>query len=238
LESLPDTDLDAERAALRTALHREATEEEFLMFLNHPGDAVKTIEFRQQYGNPNNLPLAVWFEGMEVGEELNFTDSHGKPHQLNLISVRPPGPGGVSIVRYVLDSEIMSSEVQVTRPGTSGGKTVAMADPDNAYHVGAPSTGDLWVMYVHPGDIVKKGEELFNLSIMKQEKAVVAPLDAMVRRVLKTADYRESKQMVPVREGELIVELEPVPKRCADPGCARALPSDTYVYCPYCGKKQ
>ena len=25
-------------------------------------------------------------------------------------------------------------------------------------------------MYVHPGDIVKAGEELFNVSIMKQER--------------------------------------------------------------------
>ena len=33
-------------------------------------------------------------------------------------------------------------------------------------------------MYVHPGDIVEEGEELFNVSIMKQEKAVLAPVMA------------------------------------------------------------
>ena len=67
-------------------------------------------------------------------------------------------------------------------------------------------------MYVHPGDVVKAGEELFNVSIMKQEKAVLAPIDGMVKRVLKTADFKENKQMVSVREGELIVELGPVPR--------------------------
>jgi len=238
LEALPDADLDAEYASLKTVLHREPREEEFLMFLNHPADAIKTIEFRQKFGNPNNLPLSVWFEGMQVGEELNFTDSNGKPHHLSLIRMQNPGPNGVSVVRYVLDSDILSSEVQVSKPETAAAKSGALADPGNEYHVGAPSSGDLWVMYVHPGDIVKKGEELFNISIMKQEKAVVAPLDAMVKRVLKTADYRESKQMVPVREGELIVELAPIPNSCSNPKCAKPLPTDSFAFCPYCGKKQ
>ncbi|MDL2279463.1 pyruvate carboxylase [Desulfovibrio sp. OttesenSCG-928-G11] len=238
LESLPDTDMDAEHAALAEAIHRQPGDEEFLMFLNHPADAIKTIEFRQKYGNPNNLPLAVWFEGLNAGEELNFTDSKGKPHHLSLIRIQNPGPNGVSVVRYVLDSEIMSCEVQVFKPETGAVKSGgAMADPDNAYHVGAPSNGDLWVMYVHPGDMVKKGEELFNISIMKQEKAVIAPMDAMVKRVLKTADYRHSKQMVPVREGELIVELAPAPLCCPNPKCGKALPAETFVFCPYCGKK-
>ena len=237
LDSLEDVDLDAERAALHERIRKEPTEEEFLMFLNHPGDAIKTIEFRQKFGNPNNLPLSVWFEGLQQGEELNFTDSNGKPHHLSLLRVQKPGLNGVSVVRYVLDSEIMSSEVQVAKPEASIARASAMADPANEYHVGAPSNGDLWVMYVHPGDVVKKGEELFNVSIMKQEKSVLAPLDGIVKRVLKTADYRESKQMLPVREGELIVELAPVPSCCCNPKCGKPLPVDNYAFCPFCGKK-
>lgn len=79
-------------------------------------------------------------------------------------------------------------------------------------------------MYVHPGDVVKAGEELFNVSIMKQEKAVLAPVDGIVKRVLKTADFKESKQMVSVREGELIVELGPVPRLCSNEACGQPIP--------------
>jgi len=182
--------------------------------------------------------VAVWFEGIWAGEELNFTDSYGKPHHLNLINIGNTNSSGVSVVRYVLDSDILSTEVQVAKPQTAVAASGTRADPNNKYHVGAPSNGDLWVMYVNPGDIVKKGEELFNISIMKQEKAVLAPLDAMVKRVLKTADYRESKQMVPVREGELIVELVPLSHSCSNPKCAKPLPADSCAFCPYCGKKQ
>ncbi|NLC23674.1 MAG: pyruvate carboxylase, partial [Oxalobacter sp.] len=205
LDSLPEVDFDAERAALHEHLHREPTEDELLLYLNHPADALKMFDFRLNYGNPNNLPLDVWFEGMEPGDELNFMDSQGKPHHVSLLSIRSPDENGMSIVRYVLDSEIMSSEVQVAKAGEGGKGNISKADPDNPYHVAAPSNGDLWVTYVSPGQVVKKGDDLFNISIMKQEKAVLAPMDGVVKRVVKTADYSETKQMVPVREGELIV---------------------------------
>ncbi len=237
LDLLNDIDFDAERLALHEHLHREPTEDELLLYLNHPADALKTFDFRLNYGNPNNLPLDIWFEGMMPGEELNFLDSQGKPHTLSLLSIRNPDENGMSIVRYVLDSEIMSSEVQVGTPGTAGKGNVSKADPDNPYHVAAPSNGDLWVTYISPGQAVKKGDELFNISIMKQEKAVLSPMDGVVKRVLKTANYSETKQMVPVREGELIVELGPIPATCSNPECSKPLPADTFSFCPYCGKK-
>ncbi|MDR1491005.1 MAG: pyruvate carboxylase [Desulfovibrio sp.] len=238
LDALPEVDIEAERAALRSILLREPSKNELLMFLNHPGDAVNCIEFRHRYGDPNNLPLWVWFEGLLAGEELSFNDSNGKPHHLHIILIQAPDANGVSVVRYVLDSEIMSCEVQVVKPSGLRVDSVDMADPDNSFHVGAPSNGDLWVMYVHPGDVVKKGEELFNISIMKQEKAVLAQRDGIVQRVLKTADYKESRKMVPVREGELIVELGPVPLLCRNPDCGKPIAGEGAAFCPHCGLKQ
>ena len=237
LVNLPAIDLETERAILQELIHRPPTEDEFLMYVNHPVDALKTIEFRQKFGNPNNLPLAVWFEGLKAHEELQFTDSNGKPHSLEILSIEDADKNGVSIVRYVLDSEIMSAEIQVATPAATANQNAAIADTSNPNHIAAPSAGDLWVTYVHPGDIVKKGEELFNISIMKQEKAVVAPHDAMVVRVLKTADYRENKKMVPVKGGELILELGPIPKTCPNQACKEPLAVDSFAFCPHCGEK-
>jgi pyruvate carboxylase len=227
-------DLASETATLREAIGRPPTQDELIMFLNQPADALKTIRFRQTYGNPNNLPLDVWFEGLPAGQQMNFTDTSGKPHQLSMRDIQPPDEHGVTMVRYVLDSEIMRTEVAVSQPqARPGGAGPAMAQADNPHHVAAPSNGDLWVMYVKPGEIVSAGQELFNISIMKQEKAVVAPLDGMVKKVLKRADFKTTKQMVPVRAGELIVELAPLPHLC--PACRKPLPIDELSYCPYCG---
>ena len=237
LESLPDVNLAAEKAACTELLKRKPTKEEFVLYLNHPADALKTMQFRMQYGDPNNLPLHVWFEGLKPGQDLYFNDRSGKPHHLLLLSISRPNDAGVVICRYVLDSEIMSCEVQVAQPTGQKAKGLTMADPANKFHVASPSNGDLWVMYVHPGDIVKAGEELFNVSIMKQEKAVLAPVDGVVKRVLKTADFKENKQMVSVREGELLVELGPVPRICSNEACAQPIPMDNVSFCPYCGSR-
>ncbi|NLY41165.1 MAG: hypothetical protein GX055_06030, partial [Desulfovibrionales bacterium] len=90
-------------------------------------------------------------------------------------------------------------------------------------------------VHVKPGDMVKKGEELFNISIMKQEKSILSPVEGMVERVLKFADYQEDKKMVPVREGELLVHLVPAPRKC--PTCGVAVARDDFKFCPACGQK-
>ena len=70
---------------------------------------------------------------------------------------------------------------------------------------------------------------------MKQEKSVPSPMDAVVKRVVKTANYKEDKKMVPVREGELIVELGEIPRQCA--GCAHPMAGESYQFRPMCGEK-
>ncbi len=237
LEVLQDIDFASEEQALMDIIRRKPTKEEFVLYLNHPGDAIKTIKYKDIFGDANRLPLHIWFEGLKIGQDLYFEDSKGKPHHLMILSVSEPNFAGIAVCRYVLDSEIMATDVQVTEPSTDGVEGIPMADVNNPYHVGSPSNGDLWVTYVHPGEIVKKGEELFNVSIMKQEKAVLSPMDGMVIRVLKSANYKESKEMVSVREGELIVELGAVPRLCDNQACAQPIPMTNITFCPYCGDK-
>ena len=79
LLTLAPADLAGERVKLESLIKRPATEEEFVMYMNHPADALKTIEFRRRFGDPNALPLDVWFEGLRSGETLNFSSSDGNP---------------------------------------------------------------------------------------------------------------------------------------------------------------
>jgi pyruvate carboxylase len=235
LDVIDDVDIDRERESLFKLISRYPTEEELVMYLNHPGDAVKTIEFQKTFGDPNQIPLDVWFEGLERKKEIEFIDKKGKPHKMMILDISEPRKSGVSTVRYLLDSEMINFQVKVREPETQEAGAIEMADPKNKYHVGSPSNGDLWVMYVAVGDYVRQGEELFNVSIMKQEKAVVSQVDGIVKRVIKTADYKQDRKMVPVQEGELLVELAPVPSICTK--CGKPMPLENLVFCPYCGKK-
>ncbi len=235
LDTLEEIDIEVERTRLQEQIKRQPTEEELVLYLNHPGDALKTFEFQKKYGDPNLVPLDVWFEGLEPKKEMEFIDSQGKPHKMMIFDISKPRRNGMSIVRYLLDSEIITCEVQVLEPEGRTVASIEMADAKNPYHVPSPSNGDLWVVYVNPGDFVKKGDELFNISIMKQEKSVPAPTDGIVKRVLKTANYTEDKRMVPVREGELIVELSQAPSVCAH--CSSPFAQEDFAFCPFCGKR-
>ena len=57
----------------------------------------------------------------------------------------------------------------------------------------------------------------------------------VVKRVLKFANFKDDKKMVPVVEGELLVELGPVPKKC--PTCDMHILDDGFTFCPGCGQK-
>jgi pyruvate carboxylase len=238
LNYLEDPDLEAERSDLKEFLLRIPTDEEFVMYLNQPADALNTFRFRQRFGDPNCLPLDVWFEGLQPNRPAAFVDSQGKPHQITVFSIQKPDSGGTVTVRYFLDSQIMTHAVQAgpsPPPSAQGAKEGhAAAQKGNAYHVAAPMNGDLWVMYVREGDIVREGQEVFNISIMKQEKAVRSKVAGLVKRIHKTADFENTKEMVPVKAGELIVELGPVPETCTS--CGQYLPMDQKIsYCPFCG---
>ncbi|MDD2390618.1 MAG: pyruvate carboxylase [Desulfobacterales bacterium] len=235
LAALVDIDVEAERRNLADHLERDPSREELVMYLNHPADALKTIEFKRKFGDQNCLPPEVWFEGLKRGGELYFRDLHGKLHYFVLLHLSRPDEQGISLVRYSLDSEVFTQSVKVAEATGKGESLFEKADPDNPYHIGAPGNGDLWIMYVKAGDMVKAGEDLFNISIMKQEKAVHSRVNAVVKRVLKFADYPEDKKMVPVREGELLVELMPTPKVC--PTCKHPITLEESRFCPYCGQK-
>ncbi|XPV77851.1 MAG: pyruvate carboxylase [Desulfovibrio sp.] len=235
LLSLKDMDIDAEEEALTKAIGRQPSEEELVLYLNHPGDALKTIEFQKTFGDPNNIPLDVWFEGLEKGEEVCFMGSCKKPHMMRILEISDPDENGMSDIRYVLDSEIVTLQIKVAEPTGSQSVSVEKANPSNPNQIGSPSNGDLWVMHVKPGDTVKKGEEIFNISIMKQEKSVFAPCDGVVTRVTKFANFEEDKKMVPVVEGELLVELGDAPSVCGT--CNNSIPLSECKFCPSCGQK-
>jgi pyruvate carboxylase len=235
LEGLEAIDIQAETKALQKQIDRKPTHEELLMYLNHPGDAIKTILFRQKFGNANRVPLDVWFEGLEPGREIQFKDVNEKPHSMRILGIEPPDDKGMGTVHYTLNAEVFTHMVKVKEPTGKGLDAIQMADPSNPYHVASPSNGDLWVMYAKPGDFVTAGEELCNITIMKQEKAVLAEVDGVVEKVLKAADYKFDKKMVPVKKGELLIQLGTSPNTCSE--CNSPLASDDFKFCPNCGKE-
>jgi len=232
LQNLPSVDIDEVKRDLAQHIGREPTEDELVNYLNHPGDALSLIKNLERFGRPNWIPDDIWFEGLELNQERKFWARDGKVHTIRLLFIgRLPDSQGCRTVRYELDHEVFEQIIQVEEPQQTA-TDVEMADPANPYHIAAPFDADLWIVHQHVGDQVAEGEELLNLSLMKMETAVTAPRAGFVRRVLVRANYKIDRKMIPVKQGQLLMELQPARRNCRH--CDAGLDAD-HKFCPHCG---
>jgi pyruvate carboxylase len=184
LDLLRDDDLDRLRDGLHDALGRVATEEEFILFLMHPKDAVDYIVFKEKYGEaPLVLPTGVWREGLKKpGDRVDF-ELWGKPYSIELVSVGAEHDGIIHVVMRV------NNKTRVYPVETPRAKKAEIRMAKGPGDIGAPINGNVWRIgnpergVLRAGDIVHKGEEVVNLEAMKMENAVLAPFEAQITEV-------------------------------------------------------
>jgi pyruvate carboxylase len=198
LETVKEDDLDALRAELGEKLGRPAAEEEFVLYLMHPKDALEYIEFRTAYGEaPLALPTAVWRKGLaNPGDKVDFS-LWGKPYSIELVSRGAEHEGVIHVVVRV------NNKTQVYEVATPRAKKVEVRMARGTGDIGAPINGNIWRVgnpargVLKTGDIVRKGEEIANLEGMKMENAILAPFDAQVLEVcVKLNDAVQQGQML------------------------------------------
>ncbi len=202
LESLPDDNLIKLRQELTDNIGREPTEEEFILYLMHPKDALEMIEFREKYGeSPLVLPTPVWREGLKKpGDKVDF-ELWGKPYSIELVSVGAEHEGIIHVVMRV------NNKTRVYSVETPRAKKAEIRIAKLPNEIGAPINGNIWRIgnpergTLKVGDIVHKGEEIANLEAMKMENAIVAPFDAHIVEIcVKLNDFVVEKQLLFVLE--------------------------------------
>ena len=204
LDSIADDDLEKIKSQLAENIGREPTDEEFILYLMHPKDAIDFIEFRDKYGEaPLVLPTNVWREGLKrPGHRVDF-ELWGKPYSIELVSIGAEHEG---IVHVVMKINNRTRVYKVETPRAKKAETRMAKKPNeigaqisgNVWRIGNPSRGAL-----KAGDIIHKGEEIANLEAMKMENAIIAPFDGQIAEVcVKLNDT--------VREGQLLFILEKV----------------------------
>jgi pyruvate carboxylase len=202
LDAMPLDDLDRLRKELQENIGREATDEEFILYLMHPKDALEFLKFRAKFGEaPLVLPTNVWRKGLtKPGDRVDF-EHWGKPYAIELVSIGAEHEGVVHVVMRVNNKTRVYS---VMTPRAKKAEIRMAKGPNN---VGAPMNGNLWRIgnpargTIKAGDIVHKGEEIANLEAMKMENAILAPLDGQIVEVC--ARLNET-----VQEGQLLFIIE------------------------------
>jgi pyruvate carboxylase len=204
LDLLRDDDLERLRGDLSESIGRAPTEEEFILFLMHPKDAVEYLEFREKYGEaPLVLPTDVWREGLKrPGDRVDF-ELWGKPYSIELVSVGAEHDGIIHVVMRV------NNKTRVYAVETPRAKKAEIRMARGLNDIGAPISGSVWRIgnpergALKAGDIVHKNEEVANLEAMKMENAILAPFDGQIVEVcVKLNDT--------VLEGQLLFVIEKV----------------------------
>jgi pyruvate carboxylase len=202
LDSMPPDDLEKIRMELHEKIGRAAVEEEFLLYLMHPKDALEFIEFRGKFGEaPLVLPTDVWRKGLtKPGDRVDF-EHWGKPHAIELVSIGAEHEGVVHVVMRV------NNKTRVYSVMTPRAKKAEIRMAKGPNMIGAPINGNLWRIGnpargpVKAGDIVHKGEEIANLEAMKMENAILAPMDGQIAEVCIRLNET-------VQEGQLLFVIE------------------------------
>lgn len=202
LETLKPDNMDRLRKEFADILGRPPLEEEFILYLMHPKDAVSLIEFREKYGDaPLVLPTDVWHDGLKnPGDYVEF-EYAGKPCAIELVSVGKEFEGVIHVVMKV------DNKTRVYEVNTPRAKKAEIKMASGPCEVGAPINGNLWRLgnpdrgAVKVGDIVHKGEEIANLEAMKMENIIAAPFDGQIKEI-------SVKLNEPVQEGQLLFILE------------------------------
>lgn len=88
-----EPDLERERSRLQAELGRPVSDEDLVLYLQFPFDAISYFKFEARYGKTWLLPPEVWFRrgGFKDGERITFADEYGVPHSIELISTRRQG---------------------------------------------------------------------------------------------------------------------------------------------------
>ncbi len=198
LELISDEKMETQRKDLYAAIGREPDEEEFILYLMHPKDAIEYIRFRESYSEaPLVLPTDIWCKGLSgPGSKIEF-DFWGKPCCIELVSVGGECDGYIHVLMKV------NNKTQVYTIETGKTKKNPLRIADKQGDIGSPINGNLWRIgnpergALKVGDLVRKGEEIANIEAMKMENAVLSPFDGQIKEICaKLNDIVQERQLL------------------------------------------
>ncbi|OQX12697.1 MAG: pyruvate carboxylase [Desulfobulbaceae bacterium A2] len=186
---IDDMDLEAERKTLRDRLGCEPTDQQLVIYLQHPNDAAEFFKFEDRFGKVYVLPPSIFFRqgGFSLGETLIFKDHFGKEHMIE-IGPSQENDDGESNISLNVDH---NQRVFIFEPEQKAGAAPAAAklsreEIDELARTGdvrAPFAGNLCQVLVKEGQKVTIGDKLLVLEAMKMQTPLLAEVAGTVQSI-------------------------------------------------------
>jgi pyruvate carboxylase len=191
-QKIEDVDLDIEKRVLEKRLERKVSEEELVLYLQHPNDAVSFFKFEEKYGKVWVLPPSVWFKkgGFNLGDTFEFPDAYGKLHSI-VIGPQRKTSGGDAVTYLVIDHhpEPILTELEQDSEKAAVRKVTLSATEIDALakngDIRSPIKGNINEVPVSEGDEVSAGQVLIVLEAMKMLSNIVSGINGKIMEVLK-----------------------------------------------------
>lgn len=186
VEEIKDMDLAHERYGLAEQIGREPTDQELILYLQHPNDAVEFLKFEEKFGKVYVLPPSVLFRqgGFEIGEKLSFRDHQGKEHMIE-VGPSPVTDTGETNVYLTVDHHqtIFVFTPKIAKGQTGDGPALSkeeILDLAKAGDVRAPFNGTVVEISVVEGQEVMLGDRVAIIEAMKMQTPVLAEMEGIV----------------------------------------------------------
>ena len=192
-QKIEDVDLDVERKVLEHRLGRAATEDELVLYLQHPNDAVDFFKFEARYGKTWVLSPGIWFRkgGFALGEKFEVPDVSGRLHAIEIGPQRKTKSGDATTYLIIdhhpepILTELAEEGEQVKRKASLSPKEIEAAA--KAGDVRSQLTGTVSEVCVSEGDEVSTGQILLVLEAMKMLNNVISEVNGKVTEVFASA---------------------------------------------------
>lgn len=190
-QRIEDVDLEVEKRVLEHRIGREATEEELVLYLQHPNDAVEFFKFEAKFGKTWVLPPSVWFRrgGFTMGEKLEIPDATGRLHSIEIGPQRKTKEGD-TITYMIIDHHpepiVTEAEEEEGEEKAKKKKTISPQEIELAWKAGdirAHVTGSVSSIPVEIGEEVSVGQVLVVLEAMKMLNNITSVISGKVLEI-------------------------------------------------------
>jgi pyruvate carboxylase len=189
IEQIEDIDIERERTVLEERLGYEPTEQQLVIYLQHPNDAVDFFKFEDKFGKVYVLPPSIFFKrgGFVLGETLEFTDHNGKGHIIEIGPMHKNEDGSTSNYLNVDHYQRVFTMAPETREeGAVKDVTLSKKEMQDLARVGdvrAPFGANVCEISVEEGQDVAVGDKLLVLEAMKMQTPVLATAAGKVETI-------------------------------------------------------
>ena len=189
VEDISDMDIDKEKEILIDRIGGEPTDQQLVLYLQHPNDAVEFFKFEAKFGRVYVLPPSIFLHqgSFDPGEIITFTDHTGKEHRVEVGPSIVDEDGETSVYLNVDHHQrVYNFEADLPEGATAKPTTLSkeeIIDLAKAGDMRAPFAGNICEISVEEGQTVAAGDKVAIMEAMKMQTPINIEIDGIVTSI-------------------------------------------------------